>query len=93
MEQPLCHLYFLTVMEHLWSKHLQLNNNKVSALVRLADFILSQLANVRDGETVLLRIELQALVQVLIHHLANHLDPEQTQKLGDFQIIIDELNR
>jgi hypothetical protein len=96
MEQPLCHLYFLTILEHLWSKHLTTDSNRgsnrVSNFTRLADFILKQLENSRGGEAILLRVELQAVVQALIHHLANCLDPEQTQRLGDFQNIIKELN-
>lgn len=70
-----------------------MNNNKVAALVNLANFTLKQFPNAKEGDTILLRIELQALVQVLLHYLASCLDPEQSQKLGDFQNIIDDLNR
>ena len=93
MQQPLCHLYFLTVLEHLWYKHLKADNNKVTTLTRLTDFVLKQLKDPREGEAVLLWIEVQAMVQVLMYHLASCLDPDQTQKLGNFQLIIEELNR
>jgi hypothetical protein len=96
MEQPLCHLYFLTFLEHLWSRNFSTDSNrgsnKVYSFTELAGFVLKNLENARGGEAILLRVELQAVVQALIHHLANCLDPEQTQRLGDFQNNIKELN-
>lgn len=94
MEQPLCHVYFFTVMEHLWSKYnIKLDTNKVNALVRLAGFIMKQMEKTSDEEAILLRIELQALIQVLCYHLADCLDPQQTQRLGDFQGYVEDLNK
>lgn len=80
-------------MEQLWSRNLNIPSNQVSTLSRLADFVLKHLENASEGEAILLKIELQAIVQVLIHHLASRLDPKQTHKLGDFQNIIDNLNK
>ena len=88
----MCHVYFLTVMEHLWNKYQGVGNNKVPELVRFADCIKQKEKGSKE-EVILLRIEFQAIVQVLCYHLADCLDPQQTQKLGIFQNIIEDLNK
>lgn len=86
MQQPLCHLYFLTVMEHLWTTHL-------SKLVHLAEHIQKQLKTAEGGEAIILRVELQAVVQVLIQRLAEHLNPLQIRKFGDVQSSVKDINK
>lgn len=91
MQQPLVHLYFLTVMEHLCSEHPY--TSRLATLVRSASNICKHLETAEKGEAILLWVELQAVVQVLIQQLAVHLDPTQPHKLGDVQLIIDDLNK
>ena len=94
MQQPLCHLYFLTVMEHLWSEHhYNPHTSKLSTLVRSAVNVQKALETAQGGEAVLLWVELQAVVQVLIQELALHLNPSQAHKLGDVQLIVEDLNK
>ena len=94
MQQPLCHLYFLTVMEHLSGQQsYNLHGSKLSLLVRSAVGVQKQLEVAEGGEALLLWVEFQAVVQVLIQQLALHLDPTVTHKLGDVQLIIDDINK
>ena len=98
MQQPLCHLYFLTVLEHLMAKQnsesfLHHQHSHMAGLVRMADSIHNSLQTAVGGEAVLLWVELQAVTQVLLQQLALHLDPNQTQMLGDVQQIADDVNR
>ena len=97
MQQPLCHLYFLTVMEHLQivdtcSSIGKVNTNKVSFFLKLAIDIKDKLEQNQRKEAVILWIELQAVVQMLIRHVADCLNPEKKRKLGDIQRIMDDLN-
>ena len=98
MQQPLCHLYFLTVLEHLMAKQnsesfLHHQHSHIAGLVRMADSIHNSLETAVGGEAVLLWVELQAVTQVLLQQLALHLDPNQMQMLGDVQQIVDDVNR
>ena len=97
MQQPLCHLYFLTVMEHLQSKQnsdgYPRQQNHLSVLVRSAASLQSNLETAEGGEAVLLWVELQAVIQVLIHQFVKYLDPAQPHRLGDYQLVADDLNR
>jgi hypothetical protein len=94
MQQPLCHLYFLTVMEHLSSAHhYNPHTSKLSVLLRSAVNIQKDLETAEGGEAVLLWVELQATVQVLIQELALHLNPAQSHKLGDIQLMMEDLNK
>ena len=88
MQQSLCHLYFLTVMEHLQSKH-----HIPSRIVEFASAIQSQLETAKEGEAVVLWVELQAVVQVLIKQLAMYIDPSQPHKIGDVTHIMDDINK
>ena len=88
MQQSLCHLYFLTVMDHLWSK-----NCNLSVIVTFASDIQNQLKTAKEGEAVLLWVELQAVVQVLIKQLVLHFDPSEPQKLIDFSLMKDDINK
>ncbi len=80
-------------MEHLWSTYHYNNTSNLPALVRLAGKIQMEQEAVEGGEAILLWVELQAVVQVLIQELALHFDPSQTQKLGDVEIILEDLNK
>ena len=92
MQQPLCHLYFLTVMEHLWSEHHQSISSELSSLAEFAVSIQKTLETAADEEAVLLWIELQAVIQVLIQHLAWHFDPEFADRLSAVSEILEDIN-
>ena len=90
MQQPLAHLYFLTVLEHLLSEEHQL-----ASMVRAANQI-SQLCKSKvepPHSQVLLHIELQAVVQVIAKSLALHLDPSDQAQLGKVQPLVDNINQ
>ena len=93
MQQSLCHLYFVTVMEHLWSKHCCATHSRLSILVTAIKNTQKQLDAAQDGEAILLYIELQAVTQILIQQLALHLDPSQIYKLGDVKPLIHDINQ
>ena len=90
MQQPLVHLYFLTVLEHL-----QAEGHKLSSLVRTTNTINQQCASPTTGEVedVLLWVELQAVLQVVLRELATHLDPSETCRMGEIQPLADDINR
>lgn len=44
-------------------------------------------------ESILLYLELQALIQVLILKLALHFNPAKTYKIGDVYLIMDDINK
>lgn len=94
MQQSLCHLYFLTVLEHLSGRHYK-SESMPSTLILYATSIQEQLktARQRQEDSVLLWVELQAVVQLLLQQLALHLDPEDPSKLGDIHRICDDINR
>ena len=89
MQQPLAHLYFLTLLEHL-----QAQEHKLSGLIRIATAITQQCASPATGEVevVILWVELQAVVQVILQKLANHLDPSKPC-LGEIKLLVDDINR
>lgn len=94
MQQPLCHLYFLTVMENLWTEqHFNPDRIELTHFVLMAGSVHEELKTAEGGEAVLLWVELHAVVQVLIQQLALHFDPSQTHRLGDVQRILDDINR
>lgn len=90
MQQPLCHLYFLTVMERLSSDSQCFT---LSTLVRKATYIQNRLEAEEGGEAVLLQLELQAVIQVLIQQLALHLHPSETDCLSDVVPVLDGINK
>ena len=89
MQQPLAHLYFLTVLEHLLSKPY-----KLSELVILVSRFTSICTSEPTSNAVkaVLYIELQAVIQVIAQQLALHLDPTQPEKFGEVVVICDNLN-
>ena len=90
MQQPLAHLYFFTVLEHL-----QAVGHKLSVLVRIANSTIQQCACLatREVEGVLLWVELQAVVQMILQELAAHLDPAEAYHIGEVQPLVDNINK
>lgn len=102
MQQPLCHLYFLTVMEHLESQnedqhnqyqHNEDKHNKIPSLVNFASDLQKQLETSEDGNAILLWLELQAVIQTLLQQLAMNLDSSQPSNLGNFRLLEDDINK
>ena len=89
MQQPLAHLYFLTLLEHL-----QAQAHKLSGLVRIANTITKECASATTDEVekVVLWIELQAVVQVILQKLAVHLDPSKP-RMEEVYPVVDDINR
>ena len=95
MQQPLCHLYFATVMEHFWSKHQDKTEGqiKLSTFVRVADYIQKQLDTSEGKQSILLWVEFQAVVQNLIQELSYYLSPSHPYKLGDVHSLLKDINK
>ena len=91
MQQPLAHLYFLTVLEHLSVEEQNLANN---SMVRAAKLISQQckLGISPAHFQILLHIELQAVIQVLAKLLALHLDSSEQSQMVEIQPLINEIN-
>ena len=89
MQQPLAHLYFLTLLEHLQAKKYML-----SGLICIANEITQQLTSSarKVEEVVVLWIELQAVLQVVLQKLATHLDPFEPH-MGEIQPLAENINR
>ena len=93
MQQPLCHLYFLTVMEHLWSKHHNADTSQLNTLTRSIYNIKKEIeTTTTEEEMVLVYIELQAVIQMMIQHLAIHLDPQISHGISDYRLVLENLN-
>ena len=90
MQQPLAHLYFMTVLEHLVAR-----NWEISSLVMSADLIrtLCDISDTRDSDKVLLWIELQAVVQVIAQNVPYHLLPSQRDNIVQFAPLKDDINK
>ena len=91
MQQPLAHLYFLTVLEHLLGEEHPLAN-MVRAANSVAQLCKSELLVHDQPAQVLLHIELQAVVQLVGKMLAVHLDPSDEAQLGKVQPLIKDIN-
>ena len=89
MQQPLAHLYFLTLMEHLQAKR-----KTLSGLVHHANAITEQFASptLEEVKSVVLWIELQAVVQLILQKLAVHLNPSKL-RMGEVHLVVDDINR
>ena len=89
MQQPLAHLYFLTVLEHL-----QAQECKLSDLIRTANAITQQCGSTTTGEVerVVLWVELQAVLQVILQELAIHLNPNKSN-MGEVEPLAQNINR
>ena len=86
MQQPLAHLYFLTVLEHL-----QAQRHSLPGLVRTANTIIQQCAS-PTTESMVLWVELQAVVQVILQKLAVYLNPSKPD-MGEVHPVVDDINR
>ena len=76
MQQPLAHLYFLTVLEHLMS-----SQDKLANLVRTAKCIEGELeSDHSDCDRVLMEIELQAYKQVVAQKFAKLVNPSKIRE-------------
>ena len=92
MQQPLCHLYFMTVMEHLNSVYqTKSQTNMLSSVVKKASHMHKQLKDA-EKENAILWIEYEAIVQILIQQLAIHLNPSQPELFRDVQHLLQEIN-
>ena len=89
MQQPLAHLYFLTVLEHL-----QAQKHNLSGLVRIANAITQECASPANGEEerVVLWVELQAVLQVILQELATLLDPSDLH-MGEIEPLKKDINK
>ena len=67
MQQPLCHLYFLTLLEHLIAQPQELNS-----LVRLVGVVgqWCEFDHLSPRHKLVLHIEKQAVIQVIIQRVA-----------------------
>ena len=86
MQQPLGHLYFLTLLEHIQAKN-HVHEYKLSYLVTFANTIAQQL---KDAESIALRVEIQAVMQLILQELAKHLKPSELRMV---QPLKDDINR
>ena len=92
MQQPLAHLYFLTVLEHVLGEEKSLANMAKAARQ------LSDLANSRasdPAQQAVLQIELQAVLQVVAKLLAKLLGAETDERAQFVELkdSIEEINR
>ena len=97
MQQPLCHLYFLIVLEHLLGKQrseqiIQQEHNHLISFIRMATSIQTTLETAVGGDAVLLQIELQAVTQVLLQQMAWHLNPKAIHKMVYTIDMAEEIN-
>lgn len=90
MQQSLHHLYLVTIIEHLLSKHYG-DSNTLPDLVTMACKIQEQMKI--SGETIVLQIELQAVIQVILQQLAMYFNPTISHKLSDVQFILQDINK
>ena len=90
MQQPLAHLYFMTVLEHLVAREWEL-----SWLVMSASSIrtLCDSSDTIDSYKVLLWIELQAVVQVIAQNVPYHLLPSQREDIVELAPLKDDINQ
>ena len=89
MQQPLCHLYFLTVLDN----YLLCNSNVDTLLVLATKVQDKALSSPGDEKAILFEVEFQAIIQILIQRLAFHFNPTQSQMLDDVLISTNKINR
>ena len=90
MQQPLAHLYFVTVLEHLLSDDQSLAN-MVRAAGTLAHSCTS--GGLEPAQQVMLQIEVQAVLQVIARLLAKLLDSSDQVQFVEIEGSINEINR
>jgi len=79
MNQPLAHLYFLVVLEHHLNKTYDIQN-----LLQIANHLQQQSCSLENdtGRRILASIERQALLQVFLKTIAQHLDLRNSEQLA-----------
>ena len=92
MQQPLCHLYFLTYFEHLESTFQGRKQSELATFIKAASSMQSALRKECEGKVVLW-LELQAITQLLIKELAFHFDPSEWYKLPDVVPLEDKIKK
>ena len=90
MQQPLAHLYFLTVLEHILSDEQSLAN-MVRAAGQLSHLCSSGISE--PPHQLMLQIELQAVLQVIAKLLAGLLDAADRVQFVEIEGSIEEINR
>ena len=90
MQQPLAHLYFLTVLEHLMSK-----DHSLVSMVRLANYILEQCDSSEccDNDKIILWIELQSVVQVIAQTVPHYLGYSEAKHVIEKKGLQVDINR
>ena len=91
MQQPLCHLYFVTIVEHFHSDSKYRNCQPVE-LIDIINKLKSNMKDAKAENAVLLWIEMEAVTQFLIEKIANSLNPSREQGLGDIHSILHKIN-
>ena len=89
MQQPLAHLYFLTVLEHMLSEEQSLSN-MVRAAGQLSHLCSSGVSE--PPHQLILQIELQAVLQVIAILLAGLLDVTNPNNFMKIKESIEEIN-
>lgn len=65
----------------------------MAALVRIACDIQQKLIVTTNENAVLMHVELQAVIQMLLQHLATHLNPKGSHGISDYQLVLEDLNK
>jgi hypothetical protein len=89
MQQPLVHLYFLTIMEDLLD-----SDYNLSTLLKYSQSITKQCkrGGVELDDMLLLYIENQAVIQVMIMELAQHLNTLDDSKVTTACSLLNDIN-
>ena len=81
MKQPLVHIYFIVMAEKI-RQNMPDRADKAKELLLIANKIKNLLEQLNGNvEQLLLQIEFQAVLQVLLQHLATLIDCEVAEKL------------
>ena len=93
MQQPLAHLYFLTVLEHVLAEEKSLAN-MAKAARQLSDLVNSGTSS-DPAQQAVLQIELQAVLQIVAKLLAKLLGAESDERaqFGELKDSIEDINR
>ena len=84
MQQPLCHLYFHTMMENRG-----LHNRTLNSLKDLACNIQQAMKAATGGKAILLSVEFQAVLLILLQRLAFYLHRSQNRE----ELAISKINK
>ena len=90
MQQPLCHLYFSTYLDHLQSTFQGRKHSELATFIKAARSMQSILLAENGREHVVLWLEFQAVIELLIKELASHFE---WSKLSDVLPHKESINR